>query len=123
MPTPNQSLVLGGHGTGTVRSGQQDITTIWTAAFERCKSQLTPKELERVVQVRTHGELIDSIKALKKQYQLKKTASALTLIDPFLQNLLSFTGVIDTAIQSNPEIASLCWGGIKLVLEVNMQRA
>lgn len=55
---------------------------------------------------------------MHKGYKQKSVTRAFARIQPFLLNLKSFNGVIDTAIQSNPEVAALCWGGIKFVLEV-----
>lgn len=91
---------------------------IWTATLQRCKSQLPPKDLQNIVQIRSHDQLIKSIGELKQQYQSRKTIRALNFIEPVIQNLRSFNGVIDTAIQSNPDIAALCWGGLKLIIEV-----
>ena len=100
------------------KPGEYKNQDIWTATFQRCKSQLSPKELRNIVQIRSHDQFIESIEELKRQYQSSKTIRALNAIEPVIQNLISFTGVIDTAIQSNPEIASLCWGGLKLLIEV-----
>lgn len=100
------------------KPGKDNNQDIWTATFQRCKSQLSPKDLQNIVQIRSQDQLIESITELKRQYQSSKTIRALNIIEPVIQNLRSFTGVIDTAIQSNPEIASLCWGGLKLVIEV-----
>jgi len=40
-------------------------------------------------------------------------------VEPFLDSLQQFSSVIDTFIQSNPQIVALVWGSVKFVLLVN----
>lgn len=98
-----------------------DIGEKWRIAVENCKKKLPPKELTRVVQTKTYDDLNRSIVGLRKTYQQKTVVRALNRIDPFLRNLHSFNSVINTATQSNPDIAALCWGGIKLILELSIR--
>jgi hypothetical protein len=108
---------------GTQPSGANAIAILdkWTPAFERCKAQLSPRETSRILQIGTYEEMKAAIVNLQREYKQKTITRAFARIEPFLQNLRSFNGVIDTAIQANPAISALCWGGIKLVLEVSHQ--
>lgn len=92
----------------------------WQVAFRRCTSQLKSEETVQIFRVTSYEDLHSSIAALQKDYRQKRITRILSRIEPFLSNLRSFQGVVDTAIQAKPDAAALIWGGIKLVLEASL---
>ncbi|KAK3378715.1 hypothetical protein B0T24DRAFT_138215 [Lasiosphaeria ovina] len=67
-------------------------------------------------------DLLDGLEKLTAvAVRLKKRRGALVLldmIDNFARRLEPFCKVIDTVVSSNPEIAALVWGGLRLVLQL-----
>ena len=106
----------------TVLPSDPSTDDYWDLAFEHCKTRLPPKELARVIQISNYDQLKTAIDDLRHKTRQKSTMRMFNRLEPFLQNLQSFQGVIGAAIQSNPSIAALVWGGIKMVLEVNVKR-
>lgn len=90
----------------------------WLQAFARCQSQLSPKEATKVLRVTTYQDMVVEVDSLRDGYKKSLVTRALRSIQPFVQNLKSFSQIIDSAIQAHPNIAALVWGGLSLVLEV-----
>ena len=90
----------------------------WQTALQECRSQLKPEEIRRMSSVTSYEDLQSSVAILEKDYRKRRIAKVLSRIEPYLSNLRSFQGVVDTAVQAKPDLAALMWGGIKLVLEV-----
>ncbi|KAK2599011.1 hypothetical protein QQS21_005545 [Conoideocrella luteorostrata] len=90
----------------------------WQQAFHRCRHQLDSEDAATFLVVPSYEHAQVSVEAMGKTYKGNKTIKMLERISPLLDNLRSFSSVIYTAVQSNPVISALIWGGIKLVLEV-----
>lgn len=97
-----------------------EVTNDWQTAFRKCTSQLKPEETIQIFRVTSYEDLQSSIATLEANYRQKRISKVLSRIEPFLSNLRSFQGVVDTAIQAKPDVAALIWGGIKLVLEASV---
>lgn len=97
-----------------------EVTDYWQIAFRQCTSQLKPEESDQIFRVTSYEDLHSSIAILEKDYKQKRITKTLSRIEPYLSNLRSFQGVVDTAIQAKPDVAALIWGGVKLVLEASM---
>ncbi|KAL2172249.1 hypothetical protein VTG60DRAFT_6627 [Thermothelomyces hinnuleus] len=50
--------------------------------------------------------------------QHRKGRSIATRLHPVLQSVRDFSAVIDTFVSSNPEIAALIWGSVKLTIQI-----
>lgn len=68
--------------------------------------------------VTTYEDLNNAVVGFREKYRKKSISRALEGLEPLMGNLRSFNGVVDTMVQSNPQIASLVWGSIKFALEV-----
>ena len=99
-------------------AGAPPAMSSWNAAFNRCRAKLGPEESAQILQVRDYSQSQLSLEILQAKYKRKTIPNILSRIEPFLSNLRSFHGIIDTAVQAKPDVAALIWGGIKLVLEV-----
>lgn len=51
----------------------------------------------------------------------RRGKSVASRLASFLQTIEQFTPIVDTYIQSNPEIAALVWGSVKLTFRVRIQ--
>lgn len=89
----------------------------WQEACQRCKGLLDPKDAAVILAVPSYQHLKIAVSGMEQTYKDRKTAKVLERMAPFIEKIRSFSGVVDTAIQANPDVASLVWGGIKLVLE------
>jgi hypothetical protein len=91
---------------------------IWQTVFQRCKNQLSTQDLAAIRRVRTYEDLNNAVVGFREKYRKKTISRALEGLEPLMGNLRSFNGVVDTLVQSNPQIAALVWGSIKFALEV-----
>lgn len=90
----------------------------WQIAFRNCRQQLAPQEFAVIKTVMTYDDLDKAVTRFRERYRARTVTRALDSINPLMDNLRSLNGVVDTMVQSNPEIAALVWGSIKFVLEV-----
>ena len=97
---------------------REEAANEWTLAFQHGIELSDPALRNSVMEVKNLPQLTDAIDKLQARYRERSVAKALSRVSPFLDNLSSFARVVDTFVSSSPEIAALCWGGIKLLLEV-----
>src|SRR6266699_60638 len=90
----------------------------WQEACQRCKGLLDSKDAATILTIPSYQHLKTAVDGMERTYKDKKTAKVLERMTPFLEKIMSFSGVVDTAVQAGPDVGALLWGGIKLVLEV-----
>ncbi|KAK5235331.1 hypothetical protein LTR47_003516 [Exophiala xenobiotica] len=73
--------------------------------------------IEEISKTTTIDEVYDATDALQKDQAKKGHLRHLSKIEPFLNGLREYTAVIEVFIQSKPDILSLIWGPIKLLLQ------
>jgi len=56
-----------------------------------------------------------------EKYKQKGVPKTLSRLQPMILNLKAFEGVIGTFTQSNPEIANLVWGSMRVLLEISVR--
>lgn len=93
-------------------------------AINSFRTVLTPEQL-------TEFDCIESVPEtdaflvftaeLDLRRQNKKGKSIASRLFPVLQAVHSFTSIIDTFISSNPTIAALVWGSVKMTMTVSMR--
>ena len=91
------------------------------AAFENAvrdfKASLgDEKLLEDISKTKSIEDVYDATDALQKEQSAKGHLRHLAKIQPYLECLRSYGSVIEVFIQSKPDILSLIWGPIKLLL-------
>ena len=102
-------------------AAKSEVLSDWQTALQECRSQLKPEEIKRMSPVTSYEDLQSSVAVLEKDFRKRQIPKVLSRIEPYLSNLRSFQGVVDSAVQAKPDLAALMWGGIKLVLEVNVK--
>lgn len=94
------------------------LTEIWLEAQVLQRQHLSVREQETVEQVGSYEHLCERLGKIQMQYQHKPWVRLLTRMDPFVSRLRSFAAVLSIFAQAKPEVLSLVWGSIALVLEV-----
>jgi hypothetical protein len=79
--------------------------------------QLKKHEMTLIFQVKTSDDLVRIVAQMQTTNASKPLPRMLTRLAPFLSVMRSFSSVVDTFINSNPSIAALVWGSVKLLLE------
>lgn len=90
----------------------------WSEATARFRTKVTSETFSKIVEVKSIDDLFHASAKAIEHYQKKSLPKWIDKSVPFLQHLRTFTSVIDTFIQLNPQIAALIWGSWKLILEV-----
>lgn len=80
--------------------------------------RLTFKEKQTVEQVDSYEQLCDKLEKIQTQYRHKTWVRLLAKMDPFLLKLHSFATVLAAFARDKPELLSLFWSSVALVLEV-----
>ncbi|KAH7252747.1 hypothetical protein BKA59DRAFT_526252 [Fusarium tricinctum] len=93
------------------------LTEIWLEAQALQRQQLSVKEQETMEQVDSYEHLCERLGKIQTQYQHKPWVRLLARMDPFVSRLRSFAAVLSIFAQAKPEVLSLVWGSIALVLE------
>jgi hypothetical protein len=94
---------------------------LWKQALDSLEQELDKADLKTIKQTKDFNSLQKSLAAAKKQYKDRLIPRLLDRIDPFLNRLKSFSGVLDTFSQSDSTF-TLLWGSLKLVLEVTAKK-
>lgn len=85
--------------------------------FRRALNPDQEKELEAIRAVPDADSVLIFTAELDAQLQTTRKSLAPKLF-PILQSVRDFSAVVDTFVSSNPEIAALIWGSMKLTVQV-----
>lgn len=100
-------------------------SSVWHDAITRYIKQLPNEDQQSIISTKDDSALTaQSIKNLVSPLIAKhKDGAVIKLLmkfGPILQHIRSFATVVDVAVQSHPNVACLIWGGVRLILEVNL---
>ena len=98
---------------------EAQLSGIWNEARAFHIASLTAHERKHVTEVTSVEELMERASKLKAKYRKHRIVALLRKISPFLAQLRSFSRIINTLVQSHPEIAALVWGSVSLILEAS----
>jgi hypothetical protein len=96
------------------------LVSIWEEAKAFHSASLTAHERLHITEVTSLGRLVEKASKLKTKYQKHRLVVLLRKIEPFLAQLGSFTRILNTLVQSHPEIAALVWGSVSIVIEASL---
>ena len=68
------------------------------------------------MKTRSIDEVYDATDAIQKERAKKGHLRHLAKIQPFLENLRNYAGVIEQFVQAKPDVPALIWGPVKLLL-------
>lgn len=102
---------------------ENQLQAAWEQAKQNYIATLSPKEVRAIENVGSMDDLTEKISTLQQGYQNTSSGGVplpnlLTRAEPLILQLQSFSAIIGTFIQSNPDIAALIWGSLAFVLEV-----
>lgn len=93
-------------------------------AINSFRTVLTPEQLAEFDCIQSVPET-DAVLVFTAELDLrrqnKKGKSIASRLFPVLQAVHSFTSIIDTFISSNPTIAALVWGSVKMTMTVSVR--
>ena len=81
------------------------------------------RQLQEIQSVPDADAVLIFTAELDAQNAKRKGRSVATRLYTFLQCARDFSAVVDTFIQSNPQIAALVWGSVKLTMLVGFRKA
>jgi len=90
------------------------LQKVFDDAKREFENELPGTRFQDLLTVTTIDQLYDVLDKLQGQ---QRRLRHLERIQPFLDRLQSFAGVIEVFVQAKPEILSLIWGPIKLLLK------
>lgn len=94
------------------------VQTAFDAAIREFKANLNNDKIySKLMAVTSIDEVYDLTDALQAEQSRKGHLRHLAKIQPYLNRLNDYTGAIDTFVQVKPEILSLIFGPIKLLLQ------
>jgi hypothetical protein len=100
---------------------EDQLASIWREAWNSYDATLSVKERSQIEKIASLDELTAHVQRSRKEYYGSKRPNLSRILaraEPFIAHLRSFSNVIATFTQAHPEIASLVWGSLALVLEV-----
>lgn len=89
-------------------------------SFQSVLSDNQRRELQAIQTVPDADAVLIFTAELDAQNAKRKGRSIATRLYTFLQCARDFSGVVDTFVQSHPEIAALVWGSVKLTILVRV---
>ena len=98
---------------------ETQLPNIWNDARALHVVSLAEHEREYATNVRSLEELTERARGLKANYRKHGLVVLLGKIYPILAQLQSFSPIINTLVQSHPEIAALVWGSLYLIVEAS----
>jgi hypothetical protein len=98
---------------------EAQLRDIWNEARAFHNARLTARERRHVTEVTSLEELIGKASKMNMKYRKHRLVLFLERINPFLAQLRSFSQIINSLVQSHPEIAALVWGSVSLILEAS----
>ncbi len=75
------------------------------------------KLYSEILKTTSIDEVYDATDQLQKDQAKVGNLRHLAKIEPYLERLRAYSGVIDTFVQAKPDILALIWGPIKLLLQ------
>jgi hypothetical protein len=94
--------------------------TLWNQSLQRQLSRVRGAKYRDLFTTMNYQSFQHSLTALDKSYNDKRLNSSFHKLEPVFGYLNNFSNAISTAIQSNPQIAALVWGGIQAALTVSV---
>ncbi|KAI1470272.1 uncharacterized protein F4812DRAFT_259183 [Daldinia caldariorum] len=89
------------------------------SAKEEFKKSLKNPALYDFSKINSPDDVIHEAIKIQKQQEKTKTLRGLRRIDPLISGLKEYAAVIEQFVQAKPEIMSLIWGPLKLILQVS----
>lgn len=90
-------------------------------SFQDCLDSDQKARLEAIKAVPDAHAVAQFTHQLDQENAKRKSRCVAARISPLLESVQQFAGIVETFVSSNPHIAALVWGSVKLVLQVSWQ--
>jgi hypothetical protein len=90
----------------------------WDEALVALRTVLKPNEFRELLNISSLEQLLRSMACVRQQRGQRLLGRMLAKTLPWLEHLKTFSDIIDTFVQTNPQISGLIWGSLKFVLQV-----
>ncbi|KAH0360412.1 hypothetical protein KCU65_g9409, partial [Aureobasidium melanogenum] len=87
-------------------------------SFQNCLEPEQKVQLEAIKAVPDAHAVAQFTHQLDQENAKRKTRCVAARISPLLESIQQFSGIVETFVSSNPHIAALVWGSVKLVLQI-----
>lgn len=88
-------------------------------SFQNCLEPEQKMQLEAIKAVPDAHAVAQFTHQLDQENAKRKSRCVAARISPLLESIQQFAGIVETFVSSNPRIAALVWGSVKLVLQVS----
>lgn len=106
--------------TGRVYTSSGDPHPNWHLTYDRCVKQLSASERQQFQNADRFEDVQKSLVLLRGMYDASRSMNCLGKIEPFLEALRSFGTIIDVYCNAKPEVLSLLWGSVRMILEASL---
>lgn len=87
--------------------------------FQNCLEPEQKARLDAIKAVPDAHAVAELTYQLDQENAKRQSRCVAARISPLLESVQQFAGIVETFVSSNPQIAALVWGSIKLVLQVS----
>ena len=96
-----------------------ELHSVWNRAKTDFLKSLPADDAVKIISICSDQSLVHEVSDLCRRYTEHGLARRLEPLQPFTSSIRSFTRVISTFTQHDPQISLLVWGSISFVLEVS----
>ncbi|KAL9129619.1 MAG: hypothetical protein Q9217_001975 [Psora testacea] len=90
----------------------------WSLALHNATKRLDEQDCAQIFLVRGVEDLVRALAQIQSQKQGKPMPRLISRIEPFIAVMKSFSEIISVFVSSDPAIAALIWGSIKVLIEL-----
>lgn len=98
----------------------QDLQTA-ISGFESALTQDQRQELRRTKAVPDAASVLSFTAELDAQNRARRGSSIASRLYKLLESVREFANIVDTFVQSHPEVAALVWGTVKFTMLVSVK--
>lgn len=113
------ALVLSGHGPRQHSDEQRALED----AVKEFQTVLSPEEgrtFGALQAMQSSGSVLEFVADLDFKNKVRGGRGVAQRLHGVLESVQAFSGVVDTFVSSNPEIAALVWGSVKMAMQVSL---
>ncbi|OTA59127.1 hypothetical protein K449DRAFT_466839 [Hypoxylon sp. EC38] len=89
------------------------------SAKEDFKRSLKNPALYDFSKIRSVDDVLDEARKIERQQAKTKTLRGLKRIQPLIDGLKEYSGIIEVFVQAKPDVMSLIWGPLKFILQAS----
>lgn len=112
------ALVLTGHDSRK-QSDEQKTLEDAVGEFQTVLSPEERRAFGALQAMHNSGSVLEFVADLDFKNKVRGGRGVAQRLHSVLESVQAFSGVVDTFVSSNPEIAALVWGSVKMAMQVS----